>query len=81
MIFSPSFWSIYFLLFKMNKTKKKVDSEEVLAFGIGLGWLGCKCQNYLLWTAEVGRVSDHGSCLQDNSHITFHSLSFHGLGG
>lgn len=80
MIFSPSFWSIYFLLFKINKTKqKKVDSEEVLAYGIGLGWLGCECQNYLLRTTEVGRVSDHGTRLRDDSHITFHSLTFPGL--
>lgn len=37
---------------KTNKTKKKkkVGSEEVLEFEIGLGWLGWERQNYL-WTA------------------------------
>lgn len=45
----------------MNKTKqKKVDSEEVLVMGLG-GWLGCECQNYLLWAAQVGRDRDGDS--------------------
>jgi len=75
-IFSPSFWSIYFLLFKMNKTKhlkkkqKKVDSEEVLAYGIGLGWLGCERQNYLLRTGEVGRAG--GRCLAARGQLARH---------
>lgn len=35
----------------------------MLEFGIGLGWLGWECQNYL-WTARAGTapVTPQGSC-------------------
>lgn len=38
---------------KSNNNNNKVGSEEVLEFGIGLGWLGWECQIYL-WTAGAG---------------------------
>lgn len=48
----------------MNK-KKKVGSKEVLAYGIGLGWLGCECQNYLLRQPAWAEVSGRGTLLRD----------------
>lgn len=76
MIFSPFFWSIYFLLFKMKrKQQKKVGSEEVLVSGTGSGWLGCEHQNYLLRPAEAGRASDHGPWRGHSSRVAFPALS------
>lgn len=37
----------------------------MLAYGIGLGWLGCECQNYLLRQPAWAEVSGRGTLLRD----------------